>query len=452
MTTINNFFNEDYITFASYDNNRKIPSICDGLKISQRKVLYTIFKNNIDSESKEIKVEQLSAKASEQTSYLHGANSLNGVAVGLATKYVGSNNINILEPDGNFGTRFIKEASASRYIYTYLSQIAKYIFNKEDESILESQHFEGQQIEPKVYYPIIPLVLVNGTDGVSVGFSSNIAPRNVLDVIKWLEYKLNNKQKNIKLLPYYKNFKGTIQECEVKNKYIISGTFIKNNTSKLTITELPIKYNLKSYTKILDLLQDKDIIKNYKDLSDNDNFNFEINVKREFLLNNDDEALLSIFKLRETITDNFVLLDSNNKIKEYDNIYEILEEFYKVRLNIYNKRKQYKISKLEEEISINENKKRFIDYVLNSKISIKTTISELIKQLELYKFIKINNNYNYLLDMPIHSFTKEKVINLDDKINNLINIKNDLYNMTAEQIWLKELKELKNKLKEYKLV
>ena len=113
MKTISNFFNEDYITFASYDNMRKIASICDGLKISQRKILYTILKNNINSENKEIKVEQLSAKASEQTSYLHGATSLNGVAVGLAQKFVGSNNINLLEPDGNFGTRFIKESSVS---------------------------------------------------------------------------------------------------------------------------------------------------------------------------------------------------------------------------------------------------------------------------------------------------------------------------------------------------
>ena len=448
MTTINEFFNEDYITFASYDNNRKIPSICDGLKISQRKILYTILKNNIDSESKEIKVEQLSAKASEQTSYLHGANSLNGVIVGLAVKYVGSNNVNILEPDGNFGTRFIKEASASRYIYTYLSSLAKYIFRKEDEPILESQLFEGQQIEPKTYYPIIPLALVNGTEGVSVGFSSNIAPRNILDIIKWLEYRLICKPKNIKLLPYYKNFTGEIKETEIKNKYIISGKFIRNNTSKITITELPIKYNLKNYIKVLDLLCDKDIIKNYKDLSDNDKFNFEVNVKREFLANKNDSEILSELKLNETITDNFVLLDSENKIKEYNNIYEILEEFYNIRLNIYSKRKQYQISKFEEEISINENKKQFIEFILNSKISIKNTTANLTKQLEKLNFLKINNNYDYLLNMPIHSLTNDKLLLLKEKINNLINTRNNLYNITIEQIWLNELKELKNKLKE----
>jgi len=448
MTTINEFFNEDYITFASYDNNRKIPSICDGLKISQRKILYTILKNNIDSESKEIKVEQLSAKASEQTSYLHGANSLNGVIAGLATKFVGSNNVNILEPDGNFGTRFIKEASASRYIYTYLSPLAKYIFRKEDEPILDLQSFEGQLIEPKAYYPIVPLVLVNGTEGVSVGFSSNIAPRNILDIIKWLEYRLIHKPKNIKLLPYYKNFTGEVKEAEIKNKYIISGKFIRNNTSKITIIELPIKYNLKNYIKVLDSLCDKDIIKNYKDLSDNDKFNFEVNVKREFLANKSDDEILSELKLNENVTDNFVLLDSENKIKEYNNIYEILEEFYNIRLNIYKKRKDYQISELENEILINENKRKFIKYILDLKISIKDTISNLNKQLNNLNFLKINNNYDYLLNMSIYSLTKDKIILLEEKINNLTNERNILYNTTIEQIWLNELKELKNKLKE----
>lgn len=444
MKTISNFFNEDYITFASYDNMRKIASICDGLKISQRKILYTILKNNINSENKEIKVEQLSAKASEQTSYLHGATSLNGVAVGLAQKFVGSNNINLLEPDGNFGTRFIKESSAPRYIYTYLSDIAKYIFKKEDEAILDQQMFEGQNIEPKVYYPIIPMILVNGTDGLSVGFSSYIAPRDPKQIIEWLECKLKGKPYKKQLLPYFKNYDGTIIKEE--DKYISKGRFQKVTAAKLIINEIPIKYNLKQYINILDSLCDKDIIKSYKDLSDNDKFSFEIRVKLDFFDGKTEDDILKALKLTESITDNFVLLDKNGKIKEYNNIEEILEEFYQVRYNIYIKRKQFQLKQIKEEIIYNNNKKIFLEYVLNNTINIKDSINNIKNKLDELKLQKINNSFDYLLDMKISSLTKDKLDELRYKIQILNNVEKVLQNTTIEEMWLEELKELKKKL------
>ena len=444
MTTITKFFNEDYITFAGYDNTRKISNICDGLKISQRKVLYTILKNNIDSEQKEIKVEQLSAKTSEQTSYLHGANSLNGVAVGLAVKYVGSNNINILEPDGNFGTRFIKESSAPRYIYTYLSDIAKLIFKKEDEAILEKQTFEGQNIEPKTYYPIIPMVLINGVEGLSIGFSSNIAPRNPVQIIEWLEHKLKGKKYKKELLPYYKGYNGTITKED--NKYISKGKYIKEASTKLIITEIPIKYNLKQYLNILDSLVEKDIIKSYKDYSDNDKFNFEIKVRLDFFNNKTEDDILKSLKLVESITDNLVLLDENGKIKEYNNIEEILEEYYQIRYKIYEKRKLFQLQQIKEQITFNTNKKIFIQAILKNTINIKDTISNIKKSLEILNINKIDGSYDYLLNMKISSLTKDKLDELISKIQIMQNIEKTLQNTTIEDMWLSELKELKKKI------
>ena len=444
MTTITKFFNEDYITFASYDNQRKISSIVDGNKISQRKVLYTILKNNINSESKEIKVEQLSAKTSEQTSYLHGAGSLNGVVVGLAAKYIGSNNINILEPDGNFGTRFIREPSAARYIYTYLSDIAKYIFKEEDEPILEKQTFEGQNIEPKMYYPIIPVVLVNGSEGLSVGFSSNIAPRDPKQIIEWLEYKLKGKNYKKELFPYFKDYQGSVIKEE--DKYILKGKYKKLTSSKLIITEIPIKYNLKQYLNVLDSLIDKDIIKSYKDYSDNDKFNFEVKVKLDFFNNKTEDDVLKLLKLTESITDNLVLLDKDNKIKEYNNIEEILNEYYQVRYNAYIKRKSYQLNEIRKQILFNINKKIFIECVLDERINIKDSLNNIRNKMEQLKLQKINNSYDYLLDMKICSLTKDKLDELKSKINIMQNVEKTLENTTIEDMWLEELKQLKKKL------
>jgi DNA topoisomerase-2 len=449
MVKIKDFFNEDYITFAGYDNSRKINSAIDGLKTSMRKVFYTVLKNNIDSEQKEIKVEQLAAKTSEQTSYLHGAAGLGGVAVGLAVNYVGSNNINLLEPDGNFGTRFVKDPSASRYIYTYLSDIAKYIFRKEDEPILQEQTFEGQKIEPKYYYPIIPMVLVNGSEGLSVGFSSNINPRDPKQLIDWLEHKLKGKKYNKEFIPYFQGYNGTIErDLSVDNtiKYISKGKYIQDSLTQLTITEIPIKYNLKSYLKVLDTLCDKNVIKSYKDLSDNDNFKFEVRVKREFFDNKDENNVLSVLKLTESLSDNLVLLNETGTIQEFKSIEEILDLYYKVRLEAYNKRKSYNLNKLSNDLEILSQKFKFIKYVLSKKIKIDSPIVDIIKALEDFKFIKINDSYDYLLDMKISSLTKDKLDQLEKNIDKHKEEIEIIKNTTIEQMWLAELKELKTKL------
>lgn len=447
MIKLEKFFKEEYIKFAGYDNSRKIPSVVDGMKTSQRKVFYTILENNIDSEQKEIKVEQLAAKASEQTSYLHGSASLVGVSVGLAQKYTGANNINLLEPDGNFGTRFIPEASAGRYIYTYLSDIAKKIIKKEDEPILEKQTFEGQTIEPKTYYPIIPMVLVNGTEGLSVGFASNIAPRDPKAVISWLEAKLSGKKYNKPLLPYYKGFKGTVEvDPESPNKYILKGCVEPDGLTRLVITEIPIKYTLKSYLKVLDTLCDKGIIKAYKDLSDNDQFRFEISVKREFLEGKTTDDLLQILKLTETITDNLVLLDTFGKIREYEDVSVILSEYYAVRYHAYEKRKFNMLGALTGELVVNQLRQNFIMDVLDKKIQIDRSIAEITQQLQAKNYAMIDDSYDYLLSMKISSFSADKVKQLNDKIANINSQLEKLNATTIEQMWLSELLELKRLL------
>ena len=449
MVKVKDFFNEDYITFAGYDNSRKINSAIDGLKTSMRKVFYTILKNNIDSEQKEIKVEQLAAKTSEQTSYLHGATGLGGVAVGLAVNYVGSNNINLLEPDGNFGTRFVKDPSASRYIYTYLSDIAKYIFRKEDEPILQEQTFEGQVIEPKYYYPIIPMVLVNGSEGLSVGFSSNINPRDPKQLIDWLEHKLKGKKYNKEFMPYFKGYTGDIERdlsSEDSVKYISKGKYIQDSLTQITITEIPIKYNLKSYLKVLDSLCDKGIIKSYKDLSDNDNFKFEVRVKREFFDNKDENNVLSTLKLTESLSDNLVLLNDKGTIQEFNSIEEILDLYYNTRLDAYQKRKDYNLKKISRDLLFNQQRAKFIEYVISKKIKIDESIGQVIQKLEEFHFIKFEDSFNYLLDMKISSLTKDKVEQLKSIIKKLEIEQETLKNTTIEEIWLSELKELKSKL------
>jgi DNA topoisomerase-2 len=116
------FINKELIHFSKYDCERSIPNLMDGLKISLRKILYSAFKKNLTSE---IKVAQFSGYVSEQSGYHHGEASLNAAIVGMAQDFVGSNNINLLLPNGQFGTRLQggKDSASERYIFTQLSPL-----------------------------------------------------------------------------------------------------------------------------------------------------------------------------------------------------------------------------------------------------------------------------------------------------------------------------------------
>ena len=94
-----------------------------------------MLKNNITKDSK---VAQLSGSVSELSRYHHGEQSLNGTIVNMAQNFVGSNNINLLEPNGQFGTRLQggDDSASERYIFTQLNPLTRYIFPEADDSVL----------------------------------------------------------------------------------------------------------------------------------------------------------------------------------------------------------------------------------------------------------------------------------------------------------------------------
>ena len=122
-----NYQDKELVLFSNMDNERSIPCLVDGLKPGQRKVLFTCMKRRLDK--KEIKVAQLAGSA-----YHHGEASLMGTIINLAQNFVGSNNINVLQPIGQFGTRLSggKDSASPRYIFTQLSPLARMVFNENE--------------------------------------------------------------------------------------------------------------------------------------------------------------------------------------------------------------------------------------------------------------------------------------------------------------------------------
>lgn len=442
---ITQFYTDEYSASANYQSFRSIASYIDGLKNGARKIIYTIDKNNIISD---IKVSQLSSKVAELTEYLHGETSLYSTIVGLAQTFPGSNNINLLQPEGNFGTRFIQEASAGRYIYTKKSKYFDKIFMKEDRDILISQDFEGKQIEPKFYVPIIPMILVNGSEGIGNGFAQKILPRDEKKIIDVILTHLRENKKITSIIPHMKGFHGKIEIINENDstKILMSGKIDIINSNTLRISEIPTIYDLQSYIKILNKLEEDKIIKGYSDKSENDIYQFDIDVTREFAKTPHDE-LLKIFKLTKSFTENFTCVDENNAIVEFKNEKELLASYIKIRLDYYSKRKKYILSKLLEENTLLENKIKFIEKINSGEIIVSNkSKTDIEKQLVKLKIKKINNDYEYLLKMSIYSLTKEKIEELKEILSQNKKKIEELQLKSEKDLWIEDLEELKKYL------
>ncbi len=460
-----NFINKEMIHFSKYDCDRSIPNLMDGLKTSQRKILYTAFKRNLTSE---IKVAQFSGSVSEISCYHHGENSLNGAIVGMAQNFVGSNNINLLEPKGQFGTRLQggSDSASERYIHTNLNKITRNIFTDKDDGILEYIDDDGTLVEPRYYVPIIPMILVNGSKGIGTGFSTDIMCYNPQTIIDYLVSSLNNDIEKPMLTPYYKNFKGQIIKL-TESKWLFKGCYERTKKKEIRITELPVGTWTDDYKKFIEDLIDgiktkgkkkQSIIKDYNDMSTDIIVDITIifsnESKLDDLLNknvdencNELEKLLRLYTTKTTT--NMHLFDENEKLKKFKTPMEIIEHYIDIRLNTYVTRKKYLIKILEHETKILINKVKFIKEILNNTLDLRNKkridICEMLKSKN-YDVIDDDNEFKYLIRLPMDSVSEENIEILEKNKDIKVKELNKLIKTKEKDIWLSELNVLKSEL------
>lgn len=443
------FFQSDYVDQASYDNLRKIASAIDGLKNANRKVIHTALDKNIKDL---IKVQQLAAKASEYTDYLHG--SLDGVIVSLGEDYVETNQLPLLAKKGVFGTRAIPTASASRYIFAKSSPYLPLIFIKDDRPNLIHQEFEGIPIEPRYFVPTIPLIFVNGSRGVSSGFAQYILTRNIDDLIGILGKRLTNKIKDFedfnKVDAYVKGFKGKIYRDldSISFKWIVEGILEATKADEVIISELPLGTDLMSYIKFLDDLKDKKKIKGFHDLCDGDDFKFKIKFDKNELKKHNQQTLMTLFKLRTSITENFTSMKADNKIGEFVKPSQILDHYYEVKLDSIKDRKAMMLSDMQDNINKKSEQYRFIGQVLDGSLPLKgLKTKEVHDFLSDNQYLKFDGSYSYLTSMPVSSLQKDKMEALKSEIEKLNKDREALDKMTPEKIWWFDIQALDKALK-----
>jgi DNA topoisomerase-2 len=441
----------------------------DGLKISLRKILFAAFKKNLTAE---IKVAQFSGYVSEQSGYHHGEASLNAAIVGMAQNFVGSNNINLLLPNGQFGTRLQggKDSASERYIFTLLNKITRTIFPHEDGPILEYLNDDGLSVEPVYYAPIIPMILVNGSKGIGTGFSTDIMCYNPLQIIEYLRNKLMYIEDDIDFLPYYEGFKGEVTKIS-DDKFLVRGKYEKVGQDKIRVTELPVGYWTEDFKELLEYWcnpgEDKDknkiqpVIKDYQELWTDTNVLCEITFvkgKLEDLEKSKGEygcnGLEKLLKLYTTnTTTNMHLFDSNDTLQKYEKVTDIIDAYYDIRLKLYQTRKDYMIESLERDLMLLSNKAKYIKENLDGTIDLrKKKKDQVVEMLQTkgYDIINDDINYHYLIKMPMDSVTEENVEKLLKEHGSKVTELETIKSTTINKMWLNELQTLRGQYVEYK--
>lgn len=402
--TVTEYLDQDYAMYGMYTlENRAIPSVIDGFKPTARKIIFIADKVWRTGSEKPLKIFQLGGRIASEAHYHHGDASLSGAIIGMAQSF--KNSLPLLEEIGQFGSIRSPEAGAPRYISTKLTKNFRLLYK--DFELLENQVEEGNVIEPKFFLPIIPTVLLNGSSGIAVGFATNILNRNPLDLIDACVKVLDGKRVG-KLLPWLKDYNGPIEQVGTSNQYIMRGQYQITNTTTVTVSELPPSVTFQKYEAHLNSLQDRGIIASYEDNSAN-GINYIIKFARATLTTLiEKDKLDQTLKMIETETENLTCLDERGKLLIFENIPQIVEYFTNFRLSFYSKRKAFLINKYNEELTYLSNRARFIKLIIDGKLKVNNVPrKEIILYLETNKFDQVNGTYLYLLNMPIHSLSKE---------------------------------------------
>lgn len=438
---INSFLNSAFKEFSLYDNVRSIPTLTDGFKPSQRKAIYGI--QDRGENAPELQVERLSAHISAVTDYHHGTTSMESTVIGMAANYPGTNNMNLLIPSGQFGSRLTKDAAASRYINTKFSENFRILFRKEDDVILENIVVDGEKIEPKTYIPLLPMALINGSQGTGTGHASlimNYNPKEVAQAI--LSVIKGKKLQDGTLKPWYRGFAGQIDRNPASGQISIRGALKVVNANTINITELPIGVYLDQYKDHLVKLEENGFIRDFEDRSTEEGFDFVVTVPRTTTAL-DHETLMQKFKLISRDTENYTLWNENGILERFTSAEQIIERFVAWRLSMYEVRRQTLIKhETEKERLLNE-KLRFILFYLDNVDLFKNKTKDILIDTLLKNSF---NDYDVLLQMPIWNLTKEKIEQISKQIEACKATIASLVATNANKMYTSELNEALPKL------
>jgi len=432
------FFNDNLRLYSAHSNIRGIPFIGDGFKEAQRKAMWGMLSRGENAGL--ISVERVAALCAAETDYHHGIGSMEGTIVGLAQNFAGSNNVNFLVPDGQFGSRRSHGASASRYIETKLHENFRKIFKKDDDLILEQRLSNNLKVEPKYFIPLLPTVLLNGAEGMGTGHATRIFSYKPDDLKDAIQKLLDGKKlTDHALVPWWCDFRGKVERDKITGQIKVAGDFKLLNTTEIQVTELPVGVQSDKYEETLFKLEDQEKIKSFKNASDDTGFDFVIKAPRTTTMMGREE-LIKLLKLEARDTENLTVWNPHGELQKYESVEKLLADFVQWRLEQYEKRRQAHIKQTTESIAWLEEVIRFIQYYLKNTTKFRDTgKKDLIALLHAEKFTQPER----LLSMSIWSLTKDHIEEHNKKLEAERKKLEALQSDTPVKMYKRELGELK---------
>lgn len=437
LQQVDDFINADFLPYAVYDCQRSIPSMVDGMKVSQRKIIHTVLKTL--KEGVDIKVTNLGSAASNETHYKHGEDSIVDTVVGLAQDFAGSNNYPLLEKEGQFGTAIDNDAANPRYIHVRRSKLLTQMFDQDDLNLVEYQLFDDEIIEPKFFLPKMPLIVINGGFGIGTGYSSNILPRCPKNVKKYMEQVANGSVLDSSLLlPHFNGFKGTVERIE-KNKFMVKGLLERSGQTTSIIKDLPpfSSFQFEKYkVRVLLPLLDAKKITGFDNESTEGNWHIVIHHSRDFGKQTP-EKIASILKMNQTFTENITVWGFDNRMKNYGSIEELMTVWINERFKYLDERKQHILQKMDENLDWYRSLMSMIKYWLENPSILKKKRSEI--EMELATLTENTAYIKKFLESDILSLTQERIDKTQINLDKIIKDRSDLQMKTSVDIMLSDL-------------
>ena len=472
------FVHDELIHFSSADNIRSLPHVMDGLKPSQRKIFWSALKRNLTSE---LRVAQLAGYVSETAAYHHGEASLNGAIIGMAQNFVGSNNINLLTPNGQFGTRLMggDDSASPRYIHTHLSPIVRSLYKKEDDAILNYLDDDGLAVEPDYYMPVVPMLLVNGSIGIGTGFSTNIVPYNPVDLAAALELRLRGTIRDLTshaLKPWWFGFKGQVSAGADDKTWITKGIyeFVDDDAATIRIKELPVGCWTKDYKNFLDsVLAEQDELRKggggakamvwlrgYEEAYNDIDCDFILQMDPDYY--HEARAYPSEFEAKFKLTtqyrtSNMVAFDTDGTIRRFASPGEIMERFYGTRLAAYKTRKDHELNRLTQDITEMSARLTFLRAVISGRLVISNVEDSVLytglKSLELPPLSDPKATdlkaYEYLLRLRVDRLKASAITELERDVATEQEKHRVLLDTSEEALWMNDLATFRSSYTDY---
>lgn len=404
---IADFLDKDMKHYSMASLRRGISMCEDGLTPAARKCVWVCMKRKV---VEEVKVAELQSLVSQETNYHHNTDILAGTIVRLAQTFVGSQNLNLMVPGGQFGSRADggKTYSASRYIFSRLAPVTRCLFRPEDDDVLTLQVDENKPIEPVCLCPVVPLILCNGANALGTGYKSDVPMYRPEDLIQRVRAALRGDGWTDPT-PWHHKYKGEIQG-DSRGNFVSRGRVEKVTDVNYHVTELPLNLPRDDYKRWLNtMLKDQKISNFYERHGDNteddDDVRFDVHLIAPLP---PDQDLVKFFNLQGKFSSQLNLMTGPDvRIKTFGSVREIFDHWFQFRLQIYEKRRVYWLSQSRAQIPLHEARIKFVRIVLEGRLPLGRKRKELVEGL---KGLGIGEEFHdSLLRMSVSTFTEENI-------------------------------------------